>query len=154
MKKLLTVATLALASTAMHAQQRYLCNKGYSPADCKAQYAILKPLLDKYGADKLGPWTWLLVKSDDWASLHATDEDSPAFTSLEKRTTVFDESLLRPMPSQDAVLLAKWQLSKPDLLDLAVTHELGHALCNERDERRADANGKRLRDGLSVTCAK
>jgi len=28
-----------------------------------------------------------------------------------------------------------------DLLNLALTHELGHALCNERNERKADANG-------------
>jgi Zn-dependent peptidase ImmA (M78 family) len=49
-------------------------------------------------------------------------------------------------------LIKQWSLSMDDLLNLAVTHELGHALCNERNERKADANGEQLRKGQPVQC--
>jgi len=40
------------------------------------------------------------------------------------------------------------------LLDLAVTHELGHAICHDQDERRADDYGRELRQKKTVDCAK
>lgn len=143
---------LLILAPACHAQQRYLCTPEYTTADCKAQFAVLKPLLDKYHAEGLGPWTWLLVKSTSWTRVHSADPDSPAFTVLDKRTTVFEEALFRPVASRDGVLLAKWGMGRPDLLNLAVTHELGHAICDDRDERKADANGERLRHGLPAVC--
>jgi Zn-dependent peptidase ImmA (M78 family) len=39
-----------------------------------------------------------------------------------------------------------------DLLKLAVTHELGHALSNEKNERKADAYGEQLRRRIAVVC--
>jgi hypothetical protein len=39
-----------------------------------------------------------------------------------------------------------------DLLTLAVTHELGHSLCNERNERKADAYGQMLREHTRMDC--
>jgi Zn-dependent peptidase ImmA (M78 family) len=38
------------------------------------------------------------------------------------------------------------------LLDLAVTHELGHAICQDRDQRRADDYGRELRQTKTVDC--
>jgi hypothetical protein len=58
--------------------------------------AVLRPLLDKYGAGRLGDRTWVLVKSDDWKALqrqHQMDPDSPAFTVLDRRETFFEEAL-------------------------------------------------------------
>ena len=40
------------------------------------------------------------------------------------------------------------------LLDLAVTHELGHAICHDQDERRADDYGRGLREKKPVACGK
>jgi hypothetical protein len=40
------------------------------------------------------------------------------------------------------------------LLDLAVTHELGHAICHDQDERRADDYGRDLREKKPVACGK
>jgi hypothetical protein len=38
-------------------------------------------------------------------------------------------------------------MSMHDLLKLGVTHELGHALCNERNEKKADAYAEQLGRG-------
>jgi hypothetical protein len=154
MKPLAAVAALALASTPLFAApaQHYLCNKGYTSADCQSQYAVLKPLLDKYGADRLGDWTFVLVKSADWKSIHASDPDSPAYTVLDKRITVFEEALFTGPSTRGGELVRQWSMGLDDLRVLAVTHEFGHAMCNERDEHRADANGARLRQGLPAQC--
>ena len=36
--------------------------------------------------------------------------------------------------------------------EVAVTHELGHALCNERNEKKADRYGELLRKGQPLQC--
>jgi hypothetical protein len=38
------------------------------------------------------------------------------------------------------------------LLRLAVSHELGHAFCEELNEHRAEAYGSELRAGVLLTC--
>jgi len=38
------------------------------------------------------------------------------------------------------------------LLALAVKHELGHGICQERDKLRADDYGRELRETRSVDC--
>jgi hypothetical protein len=40
----------------------------------------------------------------------------------------------------------------PKLLELAVTHELGHALCEEPNETAADHFGEELRKGRLMRC--
>jgi hypothetical protein len=37
--------------------QHFVCNTGYSAQQCHEQMAGLRPLLDKYGAGRLGEWT-------------------------------------------------------------------------------------------------
>ena len=39
------------------------------------------------------------------------------------------------------------------LLELAISHELGHALCHEPDEYRADDYGRELRGGRILSCS-
>lgn len=136
-------------------QQHFVCNVGYSIQQCHEQMNLLRPLLTKYGADRLGGWTWVLVKSGDWKSLqqlHGTDPSSPAFSFLSRRQTFFEEALVAPVPGRSAELIREWSSSIDQLLDLTVTHELGHALCNERNERKADAYGQQLRKGETVVC--
>ena len=135
--------------------QHFVCNTGYSAQQCHEQMTILRPLLNKYGAGHLGDWTWVLVKSQDWKAiqhLHGMDPDSPAFTVLNRRVTFFEEALVSPVPERRVELVRQWSLGMDDLLNLAVTHELGHALCNERNERKADAYGEQLRKGQSLQC--
>jgi hypothetical protein len=137
------------------APQHFVCNTGYSAQQCHEQMSVLRPLLDEYGASRLGDWTWVLVKSEDWKGLqrqHRMDPDSPAFTVLDRRVTFFEEALVSPVATRRAELIVQWSLSVDDLLKLAVTHELGHALCNEKNEKKADAYGEELRKGQIVVC--
>jgi hypothetical protein len=137
------------------APHHFSCNTGYSQQECHAQMSVLRPLLDKYGASRLSGWTWVLIKSQDWKaiqSVHGMDPDSPAFTVLDRHETFFEEALLTPVPERRVELIRQWSLGMDDLLKLAVTHELGHALCNERNERKADAYGELLREGKDVQC--
>jgi hypothetical protein len=136
-------------------RQHFVCNVGYSIRQCNEQMSVLRPLLAKYGADHLGDWTWVLVKSEDWKSLqqlHGMDPNSPAFSSLSRRQTFFEEAIVTPIPGRSAELIREWSSSIDHLLNLAVTHELGHALCKERNERKADAYGQQLRKGQTAVC--
>jgi hypothetical protein len=145
----------AKEQAAPQVSQHFVCNTGYSTQQCHEQMSVLTPLLDRYGAGRLGGWTWVLVKSDDWKALqrgHGMDPDSPAFTVLDRRETFFEEALVSPVTTRRVELIKQWSLGMDDLLNLAVTHELGHALCNERNERKADANGKQLREGQPLQC--
>jgi hypothetical protein len=135
--------------------QHFVCNTGYSVQECHEQMRVLRPLLNKYGAGRLGDWTWVLVRSDDWKALqrqHRMDPDSPAFTVLDRRETFFEEALVSPVAPRRVELVRQWSLGMDDLLKLAVTHELGHALCNERSEKKADGYGEQLRRGEAVQC--
>jgi hypothetical protein len=135
--------------------QHFVCNTGYSVGQCHEQMTVLRLLLAKYGASRLGGWTWVLIKSDDWKAIqrqHRMDPDSPAFTVLDRRETFFDEALVSPATTRRIELVRQWSLGMDDLLKLAVTHELGHALCNEKNEKKADKYGEELRKGIKPDC--
>ena len=152
--------TLPLTHTAKEdaaptAPQHFVCNTGYSAQQCHEQMSVLRPLLDKYGAGRLGDWTWVLVKSNDWKELqrkHRMDPDSPAFTVLDRRETFFEEALVSPVTTRRVELVRQWSLGMDGLLNLAVTHELGHALCDEKNEKKGGSYGERLRSGQTVVC--
>jgi hypothetical protein len=152
--------TVPLANSAKEdipqpARQHFVCNTGYSVQECHEQMAVLRLLLDNYRAGRLGDWTWILIKSDDWKALqrpHRMDPDSPAFTVLDRRETFFDEALVSPVSTRRIELIRQWSMGMDDLLKLAVTHELGHALCNEKNEKQADAYGEELRKGITPNC--
>jgi hypothetical protein len=153
--RLLPAEDVRKAESVSGNQPHFVCNVGYSIQQCHEQMSVLRPLLAKYGADRLGDWTWVLVKSEDWKSLqqlHGTDPNSPAFSFLRRRQTFFEEAMVGPVPGRSAELIREWARSIDQLLDFAVSHELGHALCNEGDERKADAYGQQLRKGETVIC--
>lgn len=136
-------------------QQHLVCNTGYSLQQCRLQLTVLKRVLDRYSADRLGDWTWVLVRSDDWKRVKAgigLDPGSPAFTALVRRQTFIEEALVSPVPGRSAELIQHWSTSIDDLLTLAVTHELGHALCRETGGHQADAYGKLLWAGKELSC--
>jgi len=137
------------------AGQQFACVAPYTTSDCEKQVVILQTALHRYRGEDLGQWTWVLVHSEDWKPILERvqmDPNSPAFTILQRRQTFFEDVLLVPKPKRLLELLPKWQIGFDEFLDLAVTHELGHALCNDPDERRADRFGKLLRDKKSHVC--
>jgi hypothetical protein len=116
---------------------------------------ILRKALANYPVAQLGNWTWILVRSEDWKAIllpRGLDPDSPAFTYYPKRETFFDEALVTRVPVRSPELLLKWNMDREGLLDLAIRHELGHALCNEPDERNAERVAKLLEQRKPVSC--
>jgi hypothetical protein len=137
------------------AGQQFVCVEPYAILECENQVVILQTALHRYGAENLGKWTWVLVHSEDWKPILERvhmDPNSPAFSILERHQTFFEDGLLVPKPGRRMELLQKWQTGFDEFLDLAVTHELGHALCNDPDERRADRFGKSLRQNQKPRC--
>jgi hypothetical protein len=55
--------------------------------------------------------------------------------------------------NRNAELIRKFDLPLSKLTDLAITHEMGHALYGFKDEYKADAVGKRLREGELPYCS-
>jgi hypothetical protein len=113
--------------------------------------------LQAYPTAQLGVWTWVLVRSNHWKELGGAlglDSASPAYTAIENRLTLIDESMLvQRDANRNAELIRKFDLPLSKLIDLAVTHEMGHALCGFKDEYKADAVGKRLRDRELPYCS-
>ncbi len=145
---------LKIRSTTPGAQE-FFCVGPYSVPECETQIALLQPVLRKYDSERLGKWSWILIRSEDWKQfafqLHL-DPASPAFSHLGNRQTFFDEALLVFKPKREVELITKWNISFDRLLDFVVSHELGHALCQESDEIKAERFGQRLRKGLDVVC--
>jgi hypothetical protein len=111
--------------------------------------------LRKYDAEKLGKWTWILVRSEDWKQLVTqlhVDPVSPAFSHLGYRQTFFDQASLVLKPKRELELMTKLNISFDKFLDFAVSHELGHAFCQESDEIKAERFGQRLRKTLASVC--
>jgi hypothetical protein len=135
--------------------QEFHCHTGYPLAQCQQDILQLKNILIRYRVEGLGPWTWVLVRSEDWGPISQTlrlNPDSPAFTALDQRETFLEEAIFLHDPLRIAQLMKEWQLPMTKLLDLAVTHELGHALCDEQNEAAADRFGEELRLGMQPAC--
>lgn len=123
--------------------QQFQCNGKVTLEACRQEMLVLKTLLDKYGADRLGRWKWVLVSSQEWEMLLAKkglSPNVPAFSALEARTTLFDDALLSGSPGRLSQLMDAWHLGRSGLLGLAVRHELSHALCKDDNEVRAIRN--------------
>jgi hypothetical protein len=135
--------------------QHFVCNIGYSLSKCQADMAVLRKTLAKYPASELGEWTWVLVRSADWKYIvmsRGLDPDGPAFTYLPKRETFIEEALVARVPQRAGELMVRWGMSADDLLELAVTHELAHVLCNESSEAKANRAARTLLSGKPLSC--
>lgn len=135
--------------------QHFVCNIGYGLSKCQADMAVLKKTLAKYPTAELGEWTWVLVRSADWkyvVTQQGIDPNSPAFTYLPKRETFIEEALVAKVPQRAWELVVTWQMNRGDLLELAVAHELGHVLCNEASEAKANRAARTLLDGKALSC--
>ena len=151
---LFLVATGPTPSSASPDFQFY-CNPGYSQGNCTVQVNQLANILVEMDLAPLGNWSWTLVRSEDWQPILrrvGRDPKSPAFTILDKRQIFLEEALFNAAPARARELLEAWRMPLDELRTFAVTHELGHALCQETDEARANAYAEQLRSTGKVTC--
>lgn len=135
--------------------QEFFCVGPYSIPECATQAALLQAVLRKYDADRLGKWSWVVVRSEDWkplTSLLHLDPASPAFSHLGNRQTFFEEALIVLKAKREAELITNWKIPFDQFLDFAVRHELGHAFCQEADEVKAERYSQRLRKSEPISC--
>ncbi len=135
--------------------QKFVCNTGYSRRQCDEDMVVLRKALANYPVAQLGNWTWILVRSEQWRAIvlaRGLDPDSPAFTFYPKRETVIEEALVTQVPVRNGELMLKWSMDRMGLLDFAIRHELGHALCNDANERNADRVARLLEQRKPVSC--
>ena len=136
---------------------QFLCSQTYDRAECVKDATALRQAMSSYPTQLLGTWSFVLVPADDWKNLVRSlggDPVSPAFSLIDQQTTVMDQSLFSGSANRTKDFLRVYRLSGQPLLDLAVTHEMGHGICQEKDERRADDYGKELRDGKVPDCSR
>jgi len=131
------------------------CTTDYDPQQCLASATALAKVLERYPTGKLGSWTFVLAASAHWKQTVKAlggDTESPAFTELGAHVTVLEDTLFENTGSRKELLAHRFGLTTGNILDFAVTHEMGHAICNEHNERLADEYGLDLRKGISPVC--
>ena len=136
---------------------QFLCSQKYDRTACVKDATTLRQAMAPYPLQLLGAWSFVLVPADDWMALvrsQGGDPISPAFSMLDQRVTLLDESLFVASASRNKELIQRFSVMGPALVDLAITHEMGHGICQEKDERRADNYGKELRAGKVPDCSK
>ena len=136
---------------------QFLCSQKYDKTECVKDAMALRQAMVPYPLQLLGAWSFVLVPSDDWKALvggQGGDPVSPAFSMLDQRVTLLDGSLFIASATRNKELLQRFGLIGAALVDLALTHEMGHGICQEKDERRADDYGKELREGKVPDCSK
>ena len=149
------IASPNIAKATALSGQEFHCHTGYPLAQCERDILKLKSVLTRYPMEALGHWTWVLVRSQDWKPISRMlrlNPDSPAFTAFEPRETFLEEALFVHDPERTSELMKEWQRSMPALLELAVSHKLGHAICKEPSEATADRFGEDLRKGQTPLC--
>jgi hypothetical protein len=152
--KLVTVRFPANGSTPNAVQ--FLCSQKYDKAECVKDATALRQELSPYPTQLLGAWSFVLVPADDWKSLvrgQGGDPVSPAFSILDQRMTLLDSSLFVASAGRNKELMQRFDMMGETLLNLAVTHEMGHGICQEKNERRADDYGRKLREGKTPDCS-
>ena len=153
--KMIAVRFAANGSTTNNIQ--FLCSQKYGRAECVKDATALRQAMAPYPMQVLGAWSFVLVTADEWKSLvrgQGGDSVSPAFSMLDQRVTLLDASLFSGSATRNKELMQRFGLMGPQLVDLAVTHEMGHGICQEKDERRADDYGNDLRNGNIPDCSK
>jgi hypothetical protein len=135
--------------------QKFVCNAGYAQKQCDEEMAVVRKALANYRGYDLGEWTWVLVRSEDWKVVLLASRLSPgvpALTVVGARTTFFEAALVAGSSGRLSELKDIWHLDRQSLLDLAIRHELGHALCNDANERKAERVARLLEQRKPVSC--
>lgn len=133
----------------------FSCTTSYIASRCVADLNALAQVLTKYPLEKLGAWQFVLASTDRWGEIMnslGSQERSPAFTVIGCRVTILDEVLFRASASRKTELLQQYGVPLDRLLDYAVTHELGHAICHDWKEVRAEQVARSLRARMPFVC--
>ncbi len=136
---------------------QFFCTQDYNREECLHHAMELRRALMTYPLERLGMWSFVLVPSYKWKDLVRAlggSSHSPAFTIFEQRTTVMESSLFSATATRSAELLHVFGVTGGALLALAVNHELGHCVCPDQDERKADDYGRELRKGKIPDCGR
>ena len=136
----------------------FYCSKDYDKSECVKEAIALRKALAPYPLQLEGEWSYYLVMAEDWkplVRLQGGDPRSPASSLLLGRATVLDRSLFFATAKHNKELLIWSGIAPgPILVDVAVTHELGHAICQEKNEAKANDYGRALREGKTPECGK
>ena len=146
---------LAAQTNATVPNQHFACDVGYKLQECQVASAVLSRALARYPVAALGKWRWVLVRSEDWKQILAVrgfDTNRPAFSYLPKKETFIDGALVASLSIRGTELSMSWRMPIEDLLDLAIRHELAHALCNEPDEVQAQRGAIALKNKMPLSC--
>jgi hypothetical protein len=131
------------------------CTTDYNPSQCLTGANVLAKELQRYPTTQLGDWKFVLASTENWSLIIKSlggDTESPAFTELAAHVTVLEDTLFEPANPRKANLAQRYGQPLNGLLDYAVSHEIGHALCHERNEKLADTYGHALRMGTTPIC--
>jgi hypothetical protein len=133
----------------------FSCTTNYDPSQCLTSVALLAKILERYPTEKMGQWTFVLAGSARWRQTVKElggDTESPAFSELIARVTVLKDELFETADSRREMLARRFGQPPGSILDYTVTHEMGHAICGERQEKLADRYGFDLRRGIAPMC--
>ena len=136
---------------------QFFCTPDYNRDECRQHALELQRVLMTYPLERLGMWSFALVPSYKWKDLVRTlggSTASPAFTVFDLRTTVMESSLFSATATRSLEFLNLFGASGEALLELAVNHELGHCICRDHNERKADDYGHQLREGKMPDCGR
>jgi hypothetical protein len=135
--------------------RHFVCDKGYTLKQCDEELVVLKKALAKYPIPELGEWTWVLVRSEYWRLTLLTqtlNPGIPALTDTAARATFFDNALVTGTSGRMSELMTLWHMGRESLLDFAIRHELGHALCNDANEMDANRVARLLELKKPISC--
>jgi len=136
---------------------QFFCTQDYNRGECLQHAVELRRELMTYPLERLEVWSFVLVPSYKWKDLVRALGGytySPAFTIFDQRTTVMESSLFSATATRSAEFLHVFGVTGEALLKLAVSHELGHSVCHDQDERKADDYGRALREGNIPDCGR
>jgi hypothetical protein len=136
---------------------RFYCLQGYDPAKCEDHVLTLRRQLARYPISGLASWSFFLVPTGLWGEMVRAaggPTGSPAFTALHSRETFFQDALFSPTALQRAQLMQMFHVDQDAQLELAVSHELGHALCRDTNEQRTAVQAENLRESRALHCKK
>lgn len=136
---------------------QFYCTEKYSRNACQNDIFILRQTLGHYPLEGLGRWCFVLASVEEWDAainqLHLPPE-SPAFSSLNANLTVIAQTVFSGPIDRRAELMKRFRAPLAELLNIAISHELGHVLCRELDEGKAEIYGQEVRRGKYPTCGR
>ena len=136
--------------------QEFFCYAGLEDNECLQHIAKLQAELARYSANLPRHWNWVIVGSEEWQSLVLklhVDRRSPAFTNIKASETFLEGALFLPNSARTDELVKNLGVPVDQLLTIAVSHELGHVLCQGGNEAIANRVSDQLRHRGKIDCA-